>query len=142
LFRHMGVQEGIAGSLLNLGEIAAADGDDIKAAQYFREALANAADISAIWRVMTILVHYAAVQTRSRHFEQARELLTLALRHPATRATDRTKAMELLGQLEPSAQPEAVPEPRQRLDEQLERTIQVLLGRQLVQSAGIDGSIG
>jgi tetratricopeptide (TPR) repeat protein len=128
LFRRLGVQEGVAGGLLNLGEIALAAGALGEAANFLREALACDAQAHHPYRALAILINYAAVLSRIGESERAKELLALAVVHPATHHEERRKAHELLQQLGATQATECVqPRHGRALDEELKKAIDSLL---------------
>ena len=110
--------------MISLGEVAKALGDRQQAEMYPEKALDNAAEIGSVQDMMKIVVHYSELLADMDDHERARELLDIAVRHPATPEEERGRARECLRQLGTMSGSGVTAEDRGRgPDRQLERVI-------------------
>ncbi|MCI0529446.1 MAG: hypothetical protein L0Y56_18560, partial [Nitrospira sp.] len=124
--RDMDYPYGIIGTFNNLGEAACGLRDFQAARQYLYEGLRAGMNARLFAWVSRVLVSWATLLTKEGTFpvedspagrekkEQAVELLTLALHHPATWQIHKDKAVYLLAELEAELPPEVVAAAQER----------------------------
>lgn len=83
LFREMGDRQGMASALNNLGHVAASLGESGRAEGMYRQAMGEGWEIGALPLVLESLAGLSTLRARMGQWEEAAELLGLALHHPA-----------------------------------------------------------
>lgn len=83
ILRAVGARELVALNILNLGFVAAAQNDAAVATQYFLDGMVDSLDLGAMPLVLWGIVGIGGLRAKARRFEQAAELLGLALNHPS-----------------------------------------------------------
>ncbi|GAB4421179.1 MAG: BTAD domain-containing putative transcriptional regulator [Anaerolineae bacterium] len=99
LARKLTYQRGITQSLHTLGSVAYALGELNEAKEYLFEALKSTQEIHAVPIVLDILTDFAQLFVGEGRAEQALELLTFPLQHPASKQETRDRAGQLWAEL-------------------------------------------
>ncbi|MCK6623745.1 MAG: tetratricopeptide repeat protein [Anaerolineae bacterium] len=105
LFTELGARWDIVRSLIYLGEAAVAAGDSSEARRIFLQALQMALEVQAIPLALDALIGLAYLQAQTGEAEQALELSTYVLHHPASTQETKDRAGRLVAELEPQLSP-------------------------------------
>jgi tetratricopeptide (TPR) repeat protein len=99
IYREIGHQWGIGNTLNSLGYVTCAQAEYQESEKLFYEALKTAIGIQLIPLELDVLVGMATLFTKKTKKEQALELLSLVLKHPASDKETKDDAERLLGEL-------------------------------------------
>jgi hypothetical protein len=108
MYREIDAQWGIALVSGNLGHVAVPLGDDVAAADYYREAIRVAMTIGALPIALESVVGLAWTPAHAGQTERALELLGLASHHPALMSDTRPILEPILADLRARFPPDAV----------------------------------
>lgn len=132
IFKEIGNQWGTITARTKLGYVVYELGESELAGEYFRESLKLAMNIQALPGAIDALVGLASLLLKADKMEQgeqALEILTLALNHPASSRDNQDRAARLLAEVEPQLPTETVKTFRPRKQAKtLEFVVKKILG--------------
>jgi predicted ATPase/DNA-binding SARP family transcriptional activator len=123
----MGHHYAVAATLDSLGNISRELGDYQESGRYFREALKVTGEIQAIPLGLEVLMGVATLLMKEGRPQQAMELATYVLHHPASNKHTQDRAVQLTSELKPQSSSQVIAEPQGKKTREFKEIVEAIL---------------